>query len=87
MAICITELCNGGIFSFYLGFLIAIHHFKALVLYYKINSVDCVKLKSFSHKQMICSRGSNFPTLQKIHSGRLGVKATNQHFHGGNNLQ
>ena len=81
MAICITELCNGGIFSFYLGFLIAIHHFKALVLHYKINSVDRVKLKSFSHKQMICSRGSNFPTLQKIHSGRLG--GLNPRRHGG----
>jgi hypothetical protein len=74
MAICITDLCNGGIFSFYLGFLIAIHPFEALFLCYKISSVDRVKLKSFSHKQTICSRGSYFPTLQKIHSGRLGVK-------------
>jgi hypothetical protein len=73
MATCITELCNGGISSVYQSSLIAIYHFKALVLYYNINSVDRVKLNSFSHKQMICSTGSNFPTLQKIHSERLGV--------------
>ena len=70
MAICITKLCNDGIVSFYLGFLLAIHHFKALVLYYKTNGVHSVKVKSFSHKKMICSRGSNFPTLKKIQGGR-----------------